>query len=103
MRSGSLSRRLSAGAVGRAAIDRVKEKVGRFVMLGTPNFGSFAPVQCIRGIYDMVQKLAFLDASHSPKDIAAEVLNSFPGLPDATITEKVHRHQSLRSRSVAEG
>ena len=68
------------GLVARAAIARVKQKVGRFVMLGTPNFGSFAPVQCIRGIYDMVKKLAFLDASHSPKDIAAEVLNTFPGL-----------------------
>lgn len=68
------------GLVARAAIDRVKEKVGRFVMLGTPNFGSFAPVQCIRGIYDMVKKLAFLDGSHSAKDIAADVLNTFPGL-----------------------
>jgi pimeloyl-ACP methyl ester carboxylesterase len=68
------------GLVARAAIERVQEKVGRFVMLGTPNFGSFAPVQCIRGIYDMVRKIAFLDGSHSAKDIAAEVLNTFPGL-----------------------
>jgi pimeloyl-ACP methyl ester carboxylesterase len=68
------------GLVARAAFNRVKGKVGRLVMLGTPNFGSFVPVQCIRGVYDMVKKVAFLDVNHSPKDIAGEVLNTFPGL-----------------------
>jgi hypothetical protein len=36
-------------------------------MLGTPNFGSFAPLQAIRGQYSIVNKLAFLDVFPSPR------------------------------------
>lgn len=68
------------GLVARAAVDKVAKKVGRLVMLGTPNFGSFAPVQCIRGVYPVVKKLAFLDLSHSAEEIAGGVLTTFPGL-----------------------
>ncbi|MCK7508695.1 MAG: alpha/beta fold hydrolase [Desulfobacterales bacterium] len=68
------------GLVARAAVDSVSKEVGRVVMLGTPNFGSFAPVQCIRGVYPVIKKLAFLDLDHSAEEIAGEVLNTFPGL-----------------------
>ena len=68
------------GLVARAAFGKASKKVGRVVMLGTPNFGSFAPVQCIRGVYSMVRKLAFLDLGHSAGEIAGKVLNTFPGL-----------------------
>ncbi|MGE5239324.1 MAG: alpha/beta fold hydrolase [Chloroflexota bacterium] len=68
------------GLVARAAVDRVSKKIGRLVMLGTPNFGSFAPVQCIRGVYPVIKKLAFLDLGHSAEEIAGDVLTTFPGL-----------------------
>ena len=41
---------------------------------------AFAPVQCIRGVYSMIRKLAFIDLNHSAEEIAGEVLNTFPGL-----------------------
>ena len=68
------------GLVARAAFGRIPRKVGRIVMLGTPNFGSFVPVQCLRGVYSTVRKLAFLDAGHSAEEIAGKVLGTFPGL-----------------------
>ena len=36
------------------------EHVKRVVLLGTPNFGSFAPVQALRGTYAVVRKIARL-------------------------------------------
>ncbi|MBN1626984.1 MAG: alpha/beta fold hydrolase [Deltaproteobacteria bacterium] len=68
------------GLVARAAFDGVRKKIGRLVMLGTPNFGSFVPIQCVRGSYSMVRKIAFLDVGHKAEWIAEKVLSTFPGL-----------------------
>jgi hypothetical protein len=69
------------GLVSRAALalDGCK-KVVRLIMLGTPNFGSFAPVQAIRATYSMVRKVAWLDRHNSPEDLAEKVFKTFPGL-----------------------
>ena len=45
------------GLVARMALPQAGEKVTRLIMLGTPNYGSFAPVQVIRATYDVVQKI----------------------------------------------
>jgi len=69
------------GLVARAALALAGgSRIGRLVMLGTPNSGSFAPVQALRGTYAVVRKLATLDQVHSAETLASEVYSSFPGL-----------------------
>jgi pimeloyl-ACP methyl ester carboxylesterase len=71
------------GLVARAAFSastQARDKVSQLVMLGTPNYGSFAPAQAFRATYDVVQKIARLDVKHSPEELADQVFNTFPGL-----------------------
>ncbi len=69
------------GLVTRAALasDR-RLKLGRFVMLGTPNYGSFVPVQTLRAQYPLVRKLAALDLKNSVERLARDVFTTFSGL-----------------------
>jgi pimeloyl-ACP methyl ester carboxylesterase len=67
------------GLVTRAAVPHNK-KIGRVVMLGTPNYGSFVPVQALRAVYPIIRKLAFVDLKHSADELVSHVFNSFPGL-----------------------
>jgi hypothetical protein len=50
------------------------------VLLGTPNFGSFAPLQALRGTYSVVRKIASLVGKGSPEALAGEIFNTFPSL-----------------------
>jgi hypothetical protein len=50
------------------------------VLLGSPNQGSFAGVQAVRGTYPVVRKLARLDSRSSAETLADEVFNTFPSL-----------------------
>ena len=68
------------GLVSRAALAQGGAKVKRLIMLGTPNSGSFVPVQALRGVYSVVRKVAALDLVHSADELAEEVFSSFPGL-----------------------
>ena len=68
------------GLVARMAMATAGAKVARLIMLGTPNYGSFAPVQVVRATYDVVQKIAKLDLLHSAEQLSNEVFNTFPGL-----------------------
>ena len=70
------------GLVARAALKAVGKKVTKLIMLGTPNYGSFAPVEVLRGVYDVVKKVAFVDAipGHDAQMLAGQVFNTFPGL-----------------------
>jgi pimeloyl-ACP methyl ester carboxylesterase len=68
------------GLVARAALRRVTTKVKQLIMLGTPNYGSFAPVQVLRATYDVVLKVAALDLHHTAEELTSTVFNSFPGL-----------------------
>jgi len=67
------------GLVSRAALAR-STRVERVILLGTPNFGSFAPVQALRGTYAVVRKIARLHRTQSAEWLAAEVFNGFPSL-----------------------
>lgn len=67
------------GLVARAAIAQ-GAPVRRLIMLGTPNFGSFAPVMAFRATYPLVRKVAALDLRNSPEDLAQKVFSTFPGL-----------------------
>lgn len=69
------------GLVARAAMTHPAGScVSRLVMLGTPNHGSLAAVQALRGTYSVVRKLAMLDLKHEAEFLASEVFSSFPGL-----------------------
>src|SRR5690606_7299431 len=54
--------------------------IRRLIMLGTPNFGSFAPVAALRATNDAVRKAGWLDMANSAEELASEVFNTFPGL-----------------------
>jgi pimeloyl-ACP methyl ester carboxylesterase len=69
------------GLVSRAALALPgMEKVERLILLGTPNFGSYAPVQAVRGTYAVVRKIARLDGTGSAETLAEDVFNTFPSL-----------------------
>jgi CHAT domain-containing protein len=67
------------GLVARAAIGQ-GAKYQRLIMLGTPNSGSFAPVQAFRGVYPVVRKVAALDRTSDARRLACDVFSTFPGL-----------------------
>jgi len=69
------------GMVARMALARLPRRlVRKLVLLGTPNFGSYAPVQALRGTYPFVRRVSLLDPVHTPEVLAAEVFKTFPGL-----------------------
>jgi len=69
------------GLVSRVALSLPgTEHVERVVLLGTPNLGSFAPVQALRGTYAVVRKVARLDAATNAERLTEEVFGSFPSL-----------------------
>lgn len=77
------------GLVSRAAaVLPGAERVERVLLLGSPNFGSFATIQALRGTYAVVRKIACLATESSAEYLAGEVFNTFPSLyhmlPNAT-------------------
>src|SRR5262245_35123137 len=67
------------GLVARAALSHKPSSLGRIIMLGTPNFGSFAPIQAFRGAHSVLQKVDFIDPHHSAADLA-DIFGTFSGL-----------------------
>jgi len=69
------------GLVSRAAVVLPgAERVERVLLLGSPNFGSFATIQALRGTYAVVRKIARLAIQSSAEHLAGEVFNTFPSL-----------------------
>jgi pimeloyl-ACP methyl ester carboxylesterase len=69
------------GLVARMAARMLPKRwVRRLIMLGTPNEGSFACVQALRGTYPFVRRMTRLDHKHSAEYLAARVFSTFPGL-----------------------
>jgi pimeloyl-ACP methyl ester carboxylesterase len=69
------------GLVTRAALTEASgDKVARVVLLGTPNFGSFAPLQALRGTYAVVRKIARLVSNGTAEALAGGIFNTFPSL-----------------------
>ena len=89
------------GLVARAALTHgAQKKVDRFIMLGTPNFGSFVPVQAIRGTYSIVRKVAALDLAHSPEQLSEKVFKTFPGLYEMLPSPKHFKRVNLYDASI---
>ncbi len=71
------------GLVARAALAQPDtRKVERVILLGTPNHGSYAAVQALRGTDAVVRKVARLAPRDSAETLAAEVYSSFASLYD---------------------
>ena len=75
------------GLVSRAAMTALEEKdpdtaglIRQVIMLGTPNYGSFAPVMVFRNTYATLKKIAALDLRNSGEELVQKVLSTFPGL-----------------------
>ncbi len=69
------------GLVARAALTHAAGKrVSQLIMLGTPNAGSLAAVQALRGTYSVVRKIAMIDLRHDAETLARHVFSTFPGL-----------------------
>ncbi len=69
------------GLVSRAAVALPgAERVERVLLLGSPNFGSFATIQALRGTYAVVRKIARLATDASAEHLAGEIFNTFPSL-----------------------
>ena len=69
------------GLVARAALTHsAGKRVSQLIMLGTPNAGSLAAVQALRGTYSVVRKIAMLDLRHDAEYLARHVFATFPGL-----------------------
>ncbi len=69
------------GLVARAAARILPARLmRRLILLGTPNQGSFAPVQALRGTYPFVRRMSTLDRKNSPEYLAQNVFCTFPGL-----------------------
>jgi pimeloyl-ACP methyl ester carboxylesterase len=68
------------GIVARAALALAPDRIARVVQIGAPNFGSFAPVLALRGVYPTVRKLAALDLKHTAEDHARLIFRTLPSL-----------------------
>jgi pimeloyl-ACP methyl ester carboxylesterase len=69
------------GLVARMAAAKLPKRcVRKLILLATPNLGSYAPIQALRGTYPFVRKVATLDLAHTPEFLAANAFCSFPGL-----------------------
>jgi pimeloyl-ACP methyl ester carboxylesterase len=76
------------GLVARAAIAQSAPKIKQLIMLGTPNHGSFVPVQAIRAVYSVVRQIAAIDRFHSAEELSTLVFTTFPGLYQMLPTEE---------------
>jgi pimeloyl-ACP methyl ester carboxylesterase len=69
------------GLVSRAALALTEARhIERVVLLGTPNCGSFAAVQALRGTYAVVRKVACLAQHTSAESLASDIFGTFPSL-----------------------
>jgi pimeloyl-ACP methyl ester carboxylesterase len=63
-----------------AAEDVDKTFISRIVTIGTPNFGSYAPVQVFDLSHGMLGPLGLADQTHDRKTLVGKYLRAFPGL-----------------------
>ena len=86
------------GLVARAALTHAAGKqVSQLVMLGTPNSGSLAAVQALRGTYSVVRKIAMLDLRHDAEFLARERVLEFSRPARAAARQQERRATSTCS------
>jgi len=90
------------GLVARAALAHDIKGLERVVTLGTPNFGSYSPVQAFRGVHSIVRKVAFLDLKHGEADLAG-IFGTFPGLIEMMPKPQFRLNDLFEPKSWPEG
>ncbi len=68
------------GLITRAALSVDDLPIKRFIMLGTPNFGSFMATQALNATHSSVRQVAALDLVHTAEELVENVFNTFPGI-----------------------
>lgn len=63
-----------------AALDPGRSVAAKVITVGTPNFGSYSPVQVFRLTHSLLITLGKWDLVHTPGEIANKYLRHFPGL-----------------------
>ena len=67
-------------ARGMAAADPNRDLISRVITVGTPNHGSYSPVQLFRLTHSMLQMIGHIDQTHTPSEIANKYVRHFPGM-----------------------
>ncbi len=70
----------AADGVAEDAYDKTRSFPGLCPLIGTPNFGSYAPVQVFDLSHGMPGPLGLADQTHDRKTLAGKYLRAFPGL-----------------------
>ena len=63
-----------------AAEDPEERTISRVVTIGTPNHGSYSPVEIMALTHGSLNRVGVVDIRNSARDIAQDVLRHFPGL-----------------------
>ncbi len=82
-----------------AAEDHDRSLISRVVTIGTPNHGSYAPVQVFDLSHDMLGPLGFADLTHDRKTIVDKFLRGFPGLVEMMPDPEKRPDQTFFTRS----
>jgi pimeloyl-ACP methyl ester carboxylesterase len=77
------------GLVTRAAFKLGMKKVSRFIMLATPNHGSLAAIEALRGQYGVARTIAAADLSHDAGELAQDVFSTFKGLYQLVLARRL--------------
>ncbi|WP_422037076.1 DNA/RNA non-specific endonuclease [Roseibium sp.] len=70
------------GLVARAVadLDQNKSLVEQVVTIGTPNYGSYSPVEVFALTSKMLRAIGKIDQIHTPQQLAKDIIRHFPGL-----------------------
>ncbi|WP_439123282.1 trypsin-like peptidase domain-containing protein [Marivita sp.] len=79
--------------------DKDDTLISRVVTIGTPNHGSYAPVQVFDLSHDMLGPLGFADLSHDRQTIFEKYLRGFPGLVEMMPNPDKRPDETYFSRS----
>ncbi|MDA1316178.1 MAG: alpha/beta fold hydrolase [Acidobacteria bacterium] len=85
------------GLVTRAAFKQGMKNVSSFIMLATPNHGSLAPVEALRGQYGIARLIARGDLFNNAEELARDVFSTLPGLYQMILARKLHPDLDLLS------
>ncbi|MBL9126343.1 MAG: alpha/beta fold hydrolase, partial [Verrucomicrobiales bacterium] len=83
------------GLVTRAAFKQGMTGVASFLMLATPNHGSLAPVEALRGQYGLARMIAGGDLFHTAEELARDVFGTFPGLYQMILARRLNPELDL--------
>jgi pimeloyl-ACP methyl ester carboxylesterase len=75
------------GLVARSALLHGAENLGKIVMLGTPNHGTFSTIQGIRGDHWLIRSLSAFDTEHTSAELGA-VFATFPSIYEQLPTRR---------------